>query len=50
MFFGKSPEDCTYFPSRITEEEANQITRIAQETVEGRMPPLRLYRQSDIDD
>jgi hypothetical protein len=51
IFFGKSPEDCTYFPSqRISEEEANYITRVAHETVQGRMPPLRLYRQSDIDD
>lgn len=50
MLFGKTPEGCEYKPVEpvLSDAEAAVLQRIARETVEGRMPPLRLENPKSI--
>lgn len=53
MLFGKSPVGCSYRPSSwsfsLTEEEAGILQKVAWETVEGKMPPLRLENPTSVE-
>lgn len=46
--FGKSAVGCSYYPEVLSAEEALLLQKIAHETGQGRMPPLRLFSPEDI--
>ncbi len=47
--FEKNSVGCSYFPRELSQSEAEYLQQIVHETVQGRMPPLRLYKQEHVD-